>query len=159
MKTRIPSASRLNLAGVSTGTAALLLAGCATVGTAPAPSSPSAQPASAAARPTAVAAAAAAPGAAASAPARAPTPPATPAPFAEVTRDAKRSAGYLSVWTRDDKTWLEIPVEQLNKPFFFAGSLASGLGERFFYPGLMGREHVVVLHRVGNNVQDRKSVV
>ena len=153
MNNRVPSASRLHLAGITTGTAALVLAGCATVGTTPAPSIAAAQPvpavaqagATAPARPTA----AAAPAPSASAPARTPAPP----PFAEVTRDAKRADGYLSVWTRDDKTWLEIPADMLDKPFFFGSSLASGLGERFFYPGLMGREHVVMLHRVGNNVQ------
>jgi hypothetical protein len=56
-----------------------------------------------------------------------------------VTRDAKRSDGFLPVWKRDDKTWLEIPADRLDKPMFFGASLASGLGERFVFPGLMGR--------------------
>jgi len=81
-------------------------------------------------------------------------PPGTPAPFADVTRDATSKAGYLTVWTKDDKTWLEIPAERLNQPFFLSASLASGLGERGFWPGLMGgRQQVVELRRVGNTVQ------
>lgn len=82
----------------------------------------------------------------------APRPGALP-PFAETTRDAKRTAGYMPVWTRDDRTWLEIPADLLDKPLFFGASLASGLGERGFFPGLMGREQVVVFKRVGNSVQ------
>ena len=57
------------------------------------------------------------------------------------------------MWTKDDKTWLEIPAAQLDKPMFFGNSLAGGLGERSFWPGLMGSEYVVVFRRVGNNVQ------
>ncbi len=133
------------------GAVAALLAGCAT-GTAPpaAPAPVSAAPAaSAAASP---AAAASTPRPAAAAP-RPPAAPGTPPAFSEVTKDAKSSEGFLTVWTKDEKTWLEIPAERLDQPFFFGASLASGLGERFFWPGLMGAEQIVVLRRVGNNVQ------
>lgn len=75
------------------------------------------------------------------------------APFAEVIRDAKRTDGFLPVWTKDEKTWLEIPANALDKPFFMAISVASGLGERFFWPGLMGGSQVVELRKVGNNLQ------
>ena len=125
---------------------AALLAACATPGTAP-PAAPAAPTTTVVA--AALPASAAGPGAAV----RPTAPPVAPPPFADVTKDAKRSDGFLAVWTKDDKTWLEIPVELLDKPFFFGASLASGLGERFFWPGLMGREHVVVLRRVGNTVQ------
>lgn len=57
------------------------------------------------------------------------------------------------MWTKDERTWLEIPASLLDKPFFFGSSRASGLGERFFVPGLMGRPQVVVLRKVGNTVQ------
>jgi hypothetical protein len=92
-------------------------------------------------------AAAAAPG---GAPAR---PPGAPQPFAEVVKDAKEQKGFFTIWTKDEKTWLEIAPAQLDRPFFFGGSRASGMGERFFLPGLTGREHIVVLRRAGNNVQ------
>ena len=86
-------------------------------------------------------------------PARPSAPPGSPAPFAEVTRDAKRADGFLPVWTRDDKTWIEVPATMLEQPFFLGSSLSGGLGERFFFTGLTGREHVVALRRVGNTVQ------
>ena len=100
------------------------------------------------------------PVAAASAPT--PTPAATPqrpasvsgapAPFAEVTREAKRVDGYLPVWTRDDKTWIEIPATLIDQPMFFASSVVGGIGIGGLWPGMMGREHIVSLRRVGNNV-------
>lgn len=77
----------------------------------------------------------------------------SPPAFAEVIRDAKRSDGFLPVWTKDDKVWMEIPAAAMNKPFFFAVSVANGLGERFFWPGLMGGSQVVELRKVGNTVQ------
>ncbi len=142
---------------------AAVLAGCASVGappeTAAAPPTPAAVgSATAASASSAVASARpSGPAGAASAPLVRTTPavpPGTPAPFAEVTRDATSKAGYLTVWTKDDKTWLEIPADRLNQPFFLSASLASGLGERGFWPGLMGgRQQVVVLRRVGNTVQ------
>ena len=95
------------------------------------------------------------PVAASSAPAAAVTPqrPAgTPAPFAEVTREAKRLDGYLPVWTRDDKTWIEIPATRMDQPMFFASSLVGGIGIGGLWPGMMGREYIVSLRRVGNNV-------
>jgi hypothetical protein len=73
--------------------------------------------------------------------------------FAEVIKDAKEFKGFLPLWQKDERTWLEIPADMLDKPMFFGGSLAQGLGERFFWPGLMSAEHVVVFKRVGNSVQ------
>jgi hypothetical protein len=70
-----------------------------------------------------------------------------------VTREAKRVDGYLPVWTREDRTWLEIPTALLDQPMFLASSISGGLGVRGFFPGLMGRERIVVLRRVGNTVQ------
>jgi len=150
--------------------AAALVAACATPGTPgaggeaasatagkPAQAVPARAPsagAAAAAMAAASAAATPASGAASSAAARpAASPPGTPPPFAEVTRGAKSSDGFLNLWTRDEKTWLEIPAERLDKPFFFGNSLASGLGSGFVLPGLTGAEQVVVLRRVGNSVQ------
>jgi len=91
--------------------------------------------------------------AAAMAAARGAAPAGTPAPFADVIKDAKRTEGFLSVWTKDEKVWLEIPAGALDTPFFFAVSVASGLGERFFWPGLMGGSQVVELRKVGTTVQ------
>ncbi len=123
---------------------------------APKPATPPATGTALAVPATPSAAAPNAPGAApGAAPAARPpaTPPGTPAPFAEVTKDAKSSPGFLTVWTKDEKTWLEIPAAQLDKPFFLGSSAVSGLGVNMFYPGLMGGAKVVMLKRVGNSVQ------
>ena len=146
---------------------ALALAGCATVAgspdkapaatavVVPAAAAPATAPAAAAATPPQAAArppgAASGPGIAAGAPQ--PRPPGAPPLFAEVIKDAKSTPGFLPLWAKDDKTWLEIPVALLDQPFFLGNSLAAGLGEGFFLPGLMGSEKVVVLRRAGNNVQ------
>jgi len=146
--------------------AAALVAGCATP---TAPGTPAAAATAAAQAPgrtgtnlpagsTAVASAssaASAPGAAASgAAARPPAPPpGTPPPFADVTRGARNVDGFVNVWTRDEKTWIEIPADRLDKPMFLGVSLASGLGQGFVLPGLMPSDHLVVLKRVGNSVQ------
>ena len=139
---------------------AALIAGCATTGT-PAPASTTSS-STANATPAAVAtpgsaasanARAAGPGGTVAAPAARPPAPGTPPAFAEVIKEAKRADGYLPLWTKDDKTWLEIPAALLDKPMFFGNSLASGLGERGFWPGMMGAEQLVVLRRQGNNLQ------
>ena len=79
--------------------------------------------------------------------------PPPPRPFAEVVRDAKETKGYLTVWQKDEKVWLEIKPDQFDKPMFFGYALQSGLGERFFLPGLLGDEQIVELHKSGNNLQ------
>ena len=149
--------------------AAALTSACATVGAPTAatpgtsaattqakPAAPAAAPTAAAGQPRAAApsATAAAPNAAPNA-AQAPRPGDAPAlrPFADVVKDVKEFKGFLPLWQKDERTWLEIPADMLDKPFFFGQSLATGLGERFFWPGLMGAEQVVVFKRVGNSVQ------
>jgi hypothetical protein len=133
----------------------LVLTGCATVAppSAPAPTAPAAAAATATAPTPAPSAAASTPTGAPSAAARPPTLPGALLPFAEVTRGAVRSEGWLPVWTRDDKTWIEIPAALLDKPFFFGSSISGGLGERGFFPGLTGAEKVLALRRSGNTVQ------
>jgi hypothetical protein len=66
----------------------------------------------------------------------------------------------FSVWTRDDKVWLEIPTSALDKPFFLSPKLASGIGEAGLYGGLMasrwgefGKPQLVIFHRVHNQIQ------
>jgi hypothetical protein len=73
----------------------------------------------------------------------APTPAVTgaPRPFAEVIKDAKQISGLFPVWQKDDKTWIEIPAEQLDQPFFLSIGLTRGLGERWLIGGLQGGSH------------------
>jgi len=139
MKTCHPSMSRAPLAALALS---LTLAGCATA-QAPAPA-PAPTPAAAPSGATPAPSPAARPGAPA---------PGALAPFADITREAKRTDGYLPVWTREDRNWLEIPAALLDKPFFMGGSIARGQGDSRFWPGLTTRAQMVVLQRVGNNVQ------
>ena len=76
-------------------------------------------------------------------------------PFAEVIKDAKRSDGVLTVWQKEDKVWLELKPEDLNKPFFLSPKLKSGIGEGSFYGGsmLFGDSGVVAFRRIYNQIQ------
>ena len=80
------------------------------------------------------------PAAAASAPAAAASaaPPGPLRPFADVVKDAKRSDGLFTLWQKDDKVWLELRPEDLNQPFFLSPKIKTGIGENFFFGGLLG---------------------
>lgn len=159
-----PSLTPLLAALVAVG-----LAGCATIAAAPAPAAPAAVPAApataAAPAPAAFAVAPLGPAAAASRPAGA-TPPAAPPPpgqppaFATVIKEAKESKGLISLWQKDEKVWLELRPEDLNRPFFLSPKISQGIGEAGFYGGTMigrwgrtGRAQLVEFRRVHNLVQ------
>lgn len=61
--------------------------------------------------------------------------------------------GLFPLWQKDDKVWIEIPVERLDQPFFFSYNVSDSVGERSAYASQMGRRHVVVFHRIGNAMQ------
>ncbi len=133
---------------------ALGLAGCSTA--------PSAPPAASLSGPAATAAAPTPPVAGASAPT--PRPAAVPVtlvaptgalrPFAEVVKDAKRSDGLFTLWQKDDKVWLELKPEDLNQPFFLSPKTKTGIGENFFFGGLLGYEDgVIEFRRIHNLLQ------
>lgn len=144
--------------------AATVLAGCATTAASPdatppdsatsasngaarggaRPAQPGSPPATGARPGNAGAATAAAPGSP-------PTPPARP--FADVIKDAKESKGLFTVWTKDEKAWIEIAPDAFGKPMFFSVNLETGIGERFLFGGLMGRSHLAEFRRIGNTVQ------
>jgi len=144
------------IAAALTGAAAL--AGCVSISSAGAPAA-AADPqkaAAAAARPPAAepANAATAPANAAAAP-RPATPPAAgqPRPFAEVIKDARRTEGFFTVWQKDEKLWLELRPDQLDRPFFLSTVLSTGLAQLPFVPGLLGDSQVASFRRIGNQVQ------
>jgi hypothetical protein len=92
-----------------------------------------------------------APGAGAAAAAR--PDPAAPKPFADVIKDAKAFPGFFTLYQKDDKVWIEIKPEQLDKPFFYQINSTQGIGEGFLYPNWMLRGHMVEFKRRNNNVQ------
>lgn len=94
---------------------------------------------------TAVAAATAAP---------APAPAAGPLkPFKEIIKEAKELKGFFTLHQKDDKVWMEIRLEQLNKPFFFAYNTPNSIGERGLYGSQMGGGYQAVFKKIGNQVQ------
>ncbi len=74
-------------------------------------------------------------------------------PFAEVIKGAKRSEGLFVFWEKDDKVWLELKPEDLDQPFFLSPKLKSGIGERFFFGGLIKGSGIVEFRRIFNQVQ------
>ena len=79
-----------------------------------------------------------APAPAASAPA-----PGQPKAFDEVVKGATRTDGFLPVWRKDDKLWIELRPELFGKPIFFTQYLSKGIGENQLYAGMMGHWGVV----------------
>jgi hypothetical protein len=98
-------------------------------------------------------AAAPATGAAGAAPVRPGGDPTAPRPFADVIKDAKQQDGFLAVWRKDERVWLEIPKERIGQPFLFTWNVSNALGERGLYASQMGRDMLVEWRRVGNQLQ------
>jgi len=143
----------VRLAAVAAAAIATLgLAGCAT------PVDLKAAPATAPAAPVAgTPAAAAAPGAppatnVAGAAARPPDPTA-PKPFAEIIKDATRQDGFVPVWRKDEKVWLEITPERLGQPLLVTVNVAQSVGERGLYASQMARDWLAEFRKVGSQFQ------
>ena len=78
---------------------------------------------------------------------------AAPRPFADVIKDARQQEGFLPVWRKDERVWLEIPKERIGVPFLFTWNVSHALGERGLYASQMGRDLLVEWRRVGNQLQ------
>lgn len=98
------------------------------------------------------AAAAPAPAAPAAALAALQTPPGA-RPFADVVRGAAHVAGFLGLYQKEEKVWMELRPDQFDRPLFMTVNTPNGIGERGIYGGQMGMSQVVVFHRVGPLVQ------
>ncbi len=122
----------------------LAIAGCATTTpTTPAAVSPTTSTASPVAAPAGITAPAARPAGALAAPLTAapvPTPgsPPPPRPFADVIKDATVTKGWFTTYQKDDKVWLEIMPDQIEKPIALSMNVTHGIGERGLYGNQMG---------------------
>ena len=76
-----------------------------------------------------------------------------PRPFKDVAKDATESAGFLAVHRKDEKAWIAVRPEQFDKPFFFTWNIPKSLGEKGLYGSQMGGAKLVVLRKIGNQVQ------
>ncbi len=74
-------------------------------------------------------------------------------PFSDVLKDSKEMKGFFTLHRKDEKVWLEIRPEQLEKPFFFTVNVTNGIGERQLYGSQMGRSQTAYFRRIGNQVQ------
>ncbi len=162
-RSALPSRPRALTAAVAAAVLSLGLSGCATTaadggaqaaasaaqaaaskaGTAPG------APAPGTAAATADSTAAAKPGAA---PAARPDPSA-PKPFADIIKEAKRTDGFIPVWRQDEKVWLEVSPERMNKLMHFSVNVDNAVGERGLYAAAMGPSWLVQFRQVGKQVQ------
>ncbi|RZL31868.1 MAG: DUF5118 domain-containing protein, partial [Rubrivivax sp.] len=85
--------------------------------------------------------------------ARPPADPTAPKPFADVIKGAKEQPGLFPIWRKDEKTWIEIPKDQFNKPFLFSVNVANSIGERGLYASQMIDSDMAEWRRIGNHVQ------
>src|SRR5688572_11917126 len=76
-------------------------------------------------------------------------------PFAEVVKDAQVIKGLFTLYRTDEKVFLEILPNQLEKVYLVSLTLDSGLGERGFYAAAMAGEAPIVFHKQGKNIQLR----
>ena len=130
---------------------AVALSGCASLAGSAVGGPAVARTAAAASAAAAAASSASAPAGAASAAAR--PEPAAPKPFAEVIKGATQQAGFVPVWRKDEKVWLEIPAERLDKPFLLSANIAQSVGERGLYGSQMGPSWLASFRRVNNQIQ------
>jgi Met-zincin/Domain of unknown function (DUF5117)/Domain of unknown function (DUF5118) len=119
-----------------------------------APVVPAPSGATAASGPAPAVATAAAPAASAAAgapPAAAARPdPSAPKPFDEVIKGATAQPGFFGLWRKDEKLWLEIAPEQLDKPFLLSANISHSVGERRLYGSWMGPSWLASFRRIGS---------
>jgi Met-zincin/Domain of unknown function (DUF5117)/Domain of unknown function (DUF5118) len=48
-------------------------------------------------------------------------------PFADIIKDAKQQTGLFTLWTKDDKVWIEIQPEQFNQLYYLQSNLNRGV--------------------------------
>ncbi len=146
---------------------AAMLSSCATVtplattaaaATTPSPSTPVGAPASAASSATVAGTPAATPPAArppGTPGAAAAAVPGAPKPFAEVIKDAKEQPGLFTLWTKDEKVWIEIKPEQFDQLYYLQANMARGVMSEMSTSTAraMLRGNIITFKKIGNNVQ------
>lgn len=115
---------------------------------------PAQPPAVAASAPAPASAAASAPGKPASGAAPAARQdPSAPKPFAEVVRDAQRIEGFVPMWRKDERYWMELPPGLIGKPLLLSVGVSQSVGERGLYASQLLGGWLVEFRRVGNTIQ------
>lgn len=78
---------------------------------------------------------------------------AAPKPYLDIVRGAAHLPGFLSLYQKEEKVWIELRPDQFDRPFFMTINTPNGIGERGLYGSQMGDSQVVIFHRIGNLVQ------
>lgn len=60
-----------------------------------------------------------------------------PTPFETVIKGAERQEGWLPIWKRQDKVWIELAPQDFGRALFLSPRLSTGLGEAGFFGGLL----------------------
>lgn len=76
-------------------------------------------------------------------------------PFADIVKDAEVIKGLFTLYRTDDKVYLELLPDQLEKTYLVSLTVDSGIGERGFYAAAMAGEAPIVFHKLGKNIQLR----
>ena len=159
----VDSRSALSARSVLFIALAAALSSCATVtppaattAATPSPSTPVGAPASSATSATVAGTPAAAPPAAARPPGSpAAAAPGAPRPFAEVIKDAKEQPGLFTLWTKDEKVWIEIKPEQFDQLYYLQTNMSRGvMGDVGVSTSrAMLRGNIITFKKIGSNVQ------
>src|SRR6185436_19858166 len=73
--------------------------------------------------------------------------------FADIVKDAQVIKGLFTMYRTDEKVFLEILPEQLDKIYLVSMTIDSGIGEGGFYAAAMAGEAPFFFHKQGKNVQ------
>ncbi|MEC5385636.1 zinc-dependent metalloprotease [Uliginosibacterium sp. H3] len=75
-------------------------------------------------------------------------------PFNDVIKDFKKTEGFLTLWQKDDRYFVELRESDLNRPFYFAIHRTQGLGEKRLFSGEMLGANIGFFRRAsGDRVQ------
>ena len=81
--------------------------------------------------------------------------PGAPKPFAEVIKDAKEQPGLFTLWTKDEKVWIEIKPEQFDQLYYLQANMARGVMSEMSTSTAraMLRGNIITFKKIGSNVQ------
>ena len=75
--------------------------------------------------------------------------PVAPKPFDEVIKGAVVQDGFVPLWRKDERVWLEISPERLDQPFMLSANISHSVGERRLYASQMGPSWLVSFRKIG----------
>ena len=81
--------------------------------------------------------------------------PGAPRPFAEIIKDAKEQPGLFTLWTKDEKVWIEIKPEQFDQLYYLQANMSRGVMSDLSTSTAraMLRGNIITFKKIGNNVQ------